>query len=100
MKLRLAFLLFAAGLFHPVHAQVFTQFRQGDSIVAGAGCSMGFYRYYAFKPKDVTTYQHIAGAFGKDKFQAYCAGKPLPGINPKKSRDHFCQGKRGERRFV
>ena len=99
MKQFFALLALTVGFLQAARAQTFTQFRQGDSIVAGAGCSTGFSRYYAFKPRDASSYQHIAGNFGKDKFQAYGAGRRLPRIDPLKATVAFARQKDGKENF-
>ena len=96
MKLYLTLITLLVSFLQKAHAQSFTQFVKGDSIVAGAGCSMGFSSDYTFKPKDASSYKHIVGNFGKDKYQAYYKGQALPHINPAKAKVIFAK-KKGEK---
>ena len=69
-------------IFQKTVAQSFSQFRKGDSIVSGMGCSQGFYEDYKFVPKDIISYEHIQDNYGKDLYNVYYNGKPLKDINP------------------
>ena len=93
MKLRLALIILLVSFLHNVHAQYYTQFVKGAYVIAGAGCSMGFSKSYTFKPKDASSYKHIVGDFGKDKYQAYYKGQALPYINPAKAKVIFAKKK-------
>lgn len=93
--MRLTLIILLISILQNAHAQSFTQFVEGDSIVAGAGCSMGFYRDYTFKPKDASSYKHIVGNFGKDKYQAYYKGQALPYIKPAKAKVIYAKEKGG-----
>lgn len=85
MKLKFLLLFSLIIVSITLSAQAISQFRQGDSIVAGMGCSRGFSVEYHFKPKDINSYQHLKNDFGKDIFQVYFQGKALANINPDKA---------------
>jgi len=91
MKPKLLLIFFFIILSGNLNAQGFSQFRQGDSIVSGIGCSEGFSKEYSFKPKDINSYEHLRKDFGKDIFQVYFKGNPLPNINPAKARIVFAK---------
>ncbi len=78
-----------------IKAQYISQFREGDSIVAGTGCSQGFYEEYRFKPKDIDSYEHLIEHFGTDRYAVYFVGKPLDKIIPYDAKYIFIKSKNG-----
>lgn len=85
MKLSFLLIILSLLLSRNLTAQSLSQLKQGDSIIAGAGCSRGFYKDYAFKPKDINSYQHLKSNFGKDKFHVYFKGNVLADIKTDKT---------------
>ena len=97
MKIKvLIYLLLMLVSIQNIVGQVKTQYRKGDSIITGAGCSQGFYTDYVFKPQDINTYKHIAEDFGKDKFSVYYKGMPLEGLKTNKTTPIYVQSKKNE----
>ena len=96
MKLRLPLIVLLVSFLQNIHAQALTQFVKDGYVIAGAGCSQGFSKSYTFKPKDASSYEHLGGDFGKDKYQVYYKGQVLPQLNAAKAKAIYAKNKGGE----
>lgn len=93
MRLYSTFILLLIFTLQNLQAQSSSEFKNGDFIVGGIGCSRGFSEDYRFKPKDINSYQYIAKEYGKDKFQVYYRGSPLPLIEANKTVEIYAKVK-------